>query len=233
MSLEQATELLQRAKRAKANNAADNFVDELIHDLEELIRPAEEQIRPAEELIRPAEEQIRPEIALVQCRVLQNELGQLDLHGEMQNFKNALSDKDVTIKVYPGYLQEDRNDLVTALTNKRTVVCWVSAHTASEFTDEMRVQAEQQAEEIFKSCNANQYGKIEWKEVMAKCGTIWTENEAKVQEIDFLSSDRNGTGMIDKNKLKDQILNNLAIKLALTNEFGELKLFKFTDDDID
>ena len=75
MSLEQATELLQRAKRAKANTAADNFVDELIHDLEELIRPAEEQIRPAEELIRPAEEQIRPEIALVQCRVLQNELG--------------------------------------------------------------------------------------------------------------------------------------------------------------
>ena len=56
----------------------------------------------------------------------------------MQNFKNALSDKDVTIKVYPGYFQEDRNDLVTALTNKSTVVGWVSCHSEYEFMAEMR-----------------------------------------------------------------------------------------------
>ena len=82
--------------------------------------------------------------------------------------------------------------------------------SSSKYTAEQIAQAEQQVDEFFKACDANHDGKIEWKEVMAKCGAIWTEEEAKNQEKDFLSSDQNGDGMIDRKELLDRILKSMS-----------------------
>lgn len=74
---------------------------------------------------------------------------------------------------------------------------------------DQRAEAERQVDEFFKACDANHDGKIEWKEVMAKCGAIWSEEEAKNQERDFMLSDKNGDGMIDKAELLERILKSM------------------------